>query len=243
MGGRDSARVWGGRGRPARMFVGSRHPPAERALVASRHAQGGDSTASRGPRGPERLFLLPASLHTPCVHAKSLQSCSTLCNPIDCSSPASSVHGISPGKNTGGGCRVLLHEDLPDPGMEPTSVMPPALAGGFFTTGATWEAPLHTGYALRPFCPARLLPHRTYMLHSFPGFLEPPPQAGLACPPTLTSFLRSQSSAVQMGQSGLQLSRCDYQTLPVSPTRNRAWTRSVWGPGAPSMPDAGLPRE
>ena len=29
--------------------------------------------------------------------------------------------------------------DLPDPGMEPTSLMSPALAGGFFTTSATWE--------------------------------------------------------------------------------------------------------
>ena len=28
--------------------------------------------------------------------------------------------------------------DLPDPGTEPVS---PALAGGFFTTGAIWEAP------------------------------------------------------------------------------------------------------
>ena len=30
--------------------------------------------------------------------------------------------------------------DLPDPGIEPTSLMSPALAGGFFTTSATWEA-------------------------------------------------------------------------------------------------------
>ena len=30
--------------------------------------------------------------------------------------------------------------DLPDPGMEPTSLRSPALAGGFFTTGTTWEA-------------------------------------------------------------------------------------------------------
>ena len=29
--------------------------------------------------------------------------------------------------------------DLPNPGMEPTSLKPPALAGGFFTTNATWE--------------------------------------------------------------------------------------------------------
>ena len=29
-----------------------------------------------------------------CVHAKSLQSCPTLCNPVVCSPPGSSVHGI-----------------------------------------------------------------------------------------------------------------------------------------------------
>ena len=29
---------------------------------------------------------------------------------------------------------------LPDPGIEPTSFMSPALPGGFFTTSATWEA-------------------------------------------------------------------------------------------------------
>ena len=30
--------------------------------------------------------------------------------------------------------------DLPNPGTEPTSLEPPALAGGFFTTGTTWAA-------------------------------------------------------------------------------------------------------
>ena len=29
-----------------------------------------------------------------CVHAKSLQSCLTLCDPVDCGPPGSSVHGI-----------------------------------------------------------------------------------------------------------------------------------------------------
>ena len=33
-------------------------------------------------------------LSIPRVCAKSLQSCPTLCNPIDCSPPGSSVHGI-----------------------------------------------------------------------------------------------------------------------------------------------------
>ena len=36
------------------------------------------------------------------------QSCPTLCGPMDCSPPGSSVHGDSPGKNTGVGCHFLL---------------------------------------------------------------------------------------------------------------------------------------
>ena len=32
-----------------------------------------------------------------------------------------------------------LPEDLPDPGIEPASLVSPALAGGFFTTGTIWE--------------------------------------------------------------------------------------------------------
>ena len=31
--------------------------------------------------------------------------------------------------------------DPPDPGIEAESLASPALAGGFFTTSATWEAP------------------------------------------------------------------------------------------------------
>ena len=30
---------------------------------------------------------------------------------------------------------------LPDPGIQPTSLGSPVLAGGFFATSATWEAP------------------------------------------------------------------------------------------------------
>ena len=32
--------------------------------------------------------------------------------------------------------------DFPDTGIKPTSLMSPALAGKFFTTSATWEAPV-----------------------------------------------------------------------------------------------------
>ena len=38
------------------------------------------------------------------------------------------------------GLPFLPPGDLPNPGIEPTSSASPALAGGFFTTGATWEA-------------------------------------------------------------------------------------------------------
>ena len=65
------------------------------------------------------------------------QSCLTLCDPMDCSLPGSSVHGILQ-------ARILEWVppgDLLNPGTEPPSLMSPALAGGFFTTSATWEAP------------------------------------------------------------------------------------------------------
>ena len=41
------------------------------------------------------------------MHAKSLKSCPTLCDPRDCSPPCSSAHGDSSGKNTGVGCHAL----------------------------------------------------------------------------------------------------------------------------------------
>ena len=40
--------------------------------------------------------------------AKSLQSCPTLCDPIDCSPPRLPHPWDSPGKNTGVGCNFLL---------------------------------------------------------------------------------------------------------------------------------------
>ena len=42
------------------------------------------------------------------------QSCSTLCNPMDCNPPGSSVHGDFPGKNTGVACHTLLQMNLPN---------------------------------------------------------------------------------------------------------------------------------
>ena len=47
------------------------------------------------------------------VPAKLLQLCLTLWDPMDSSSPASSIHRHSPGKNTGVGCHDLLQGILP----------------------------------------------------------------------------------------------------------------------------------
>ena len=41
------------------------------------------------------------------------QSCPTLCSPMDYSPPDCSVHGDSPGKNTGVGCHTLLQGIFP----------------------------------------------------------------------------------------------------------------------------------
>ena len=39
------------------------------------------------------------------------------------------------------GFQCGLSGDLPDPGIKPVSLVSPVLAGRFFTTGTTWEAP------------------------------------------------------------------------------------------------------
>ena len=62
-----------------------------------------------------------------------------LWNPMDCGPPSSSVHGIHQARILE---RVAMPSSrgLPDSGIKPASLMSPTLAGGFFTTSATWEA-------------------------------------------------------------------------------------------------------
>ena len=59
------------------------------------------------------------------------QSCPTLCNPMGYSLPGSSVHGASPGKNTGVDGHALLQGNLPNRGMKPRS---PALQAASLLT-------------------------------------------------------------------------------------------------------------
>ena len=61
----------------------------------------------------------------------------TLCDPMDCSLPWD-----FPGKNIGVGLPFFPAQNAPDPGIEPTSLVSPALADGFFTmTPLTLQVP------------------------------------------------------------------------------------------------------
>ena len=51
--------------------------------------------------------------------AKSLQSCPTLCDPMDCSPSGFSVHRDSRGRNTGEGCHSPLQEIFSTQGSNP----------------------------------------------------------------------------------------------------------------------------
>ena len=61
-------------------------------------------------RGWERHAIL-------CIFALSYL---TLCDPMDCSPPCSSVYGDSPGKNTGVSCHSLLQGVFPTQGSNPS---------------------------------------------------------------------------------------------------------------------------
>ena len=53
-------------------------------------------------------------------------------------------------------------KDLPDPGIEPMSLMSPALTGRFFTTSTTWEA--HRCYTNREMVAGRVVFNMQFLL-------------------------------------------------------------------------------
>ena len=77
------------------------------------------------------------SQHTCC--AKSLQSCLDSLRPYGLWPTRLLYSWDSLGKNWSG-LPCPPPGSFLDPGIEPTALMPPALAGRFFTTSATWEA-------------------------------------------------------------------------------------------------------
>ena len=54
-----------------------------------------------------------------CAVCLVAQSCSNLCDPMNCNLPGSSVHGGSSGKNTRVGCHTLLQGIFPTQGSNP----------------------------------------------------------------------------------------------------------------------------
>ena len=69
--------------------------------------------------------------HSLCVR---VQSCQTLCNPMDCSPPGFCCPRNFSGKSTGMGCHC------PHPGDPQHHLVFPALAGRFSPTCTTWRA-------------------------------------------------------------------------------------------------------
>ena len=71
-----------------------------------------------------------------CMHTKSLQSCPTTCDHMDCTLQALLSKGFSKQEYWSGlPCPPL--GDLPDTGIEPVSLTSTALIGRFFTTSAS----------------------------------------------------------------------------------------------------------
>ena len=75
--------------------------------------------------------------------------CPTHCSPIDCGPPGSSVRGVLQA-GTLEWVAIPFSRDLPDPGVTPSSLVSPASAGGFFTTGPSGK----------PHCRARCRNHQ-----------------------------------------------------------------------------------
>ena len=77
-----------------------------------------------------------------CASAQLFQSHPTLCDPMDCITHPAPLSGGSSHQEYLSGSPHPPPEDLADPGIEPVSVMSPALAGRFVTSSAIWEVEL-----------------------------------------------------------------------------------------------------
>ena len=148
----------------------------------------------------------------------------SLCKPMGCSPPCSSVHGDSPGKNTGVCCHALLQGIFPHPGIELVSHSP-ALAGGFFTTSTTGSRtiiiflrPELCSYLVTESCPTLCDPTSLLCLWDFPG-----ENSGVGC-----HFLLQEIFPIQ--GSNLSLLHWQMDSLP-----------SPWGSPKAKIPPSNFP--
>ena len=79
--------------------------------------------------------------------------------------------------------------DLPDPGIEPLSLTGPALAGGLFTTGATWVREQQRGVKAGPGKASFLHYSQNTCDHKRAGFLQ---RVVLTLPALSTDFPGAQ---------------------------------------------------
>ena len=91
-----------------------------RALVHGVAKESDMTEHTRVQRIPFRTIYKHATRKIKAVLCLVTQSCLTLCDPMDGSSPGSSVHGDSLGKNTGVGCHTLLQKMFPTQGWNPS---------------------------------------------------------------------------------------------------------------------------
>ena len=141
------------------------------------------------------------------MHAKLLQSCPTLWEPMDYSLPGSPVHGILQ-------ARILEWAiwnspgDSPKPRIERGFLMSPVLAGGLFTTRTTEEAHLPTEADLNYTIVVQLLIHSWLFVTSWTvthqaSCPSSPQTCSNSCPlswwwhPTISSSVAPFSSCLQ----------------------------------------------
>ena len=115
--------------------------------------------------------ILEQQLRTYCVCAKSLQSCPTFCDPIDCSPPGSTVHEV---------LQARILEWVVTPSSRGSSwardwiqvsYLHLLLWQEFFTTSATWEAHYWgESYLLLHCLPPVLIEH---VIYSWSDYLRP----------------------------------------------------------------------
>ena len=78
------------------------------------------------------LWLGLSAVRVPMCVCAVAQPCLTLSDPVDCSPPGSSIHGISQPRILEW-VAISYEGDLPNPGIGPASLVSSALADGFFT--------------------------------------------------------------------------------------------------------------
>ena len=87
-------------------------------------------------------YIIKLLLYIPAA-TKMLQLCPTLCDPMDCSLPGSSVHGTLQARILEW-IAMLSSRGSSWLRIEPISLTSPALVGRFFITSTTWQAPYST---------------------------------------------------------------------------------------------------